>query len=196
MSALSVTLLPRSSLFNASASVDLSTSHAVQMCCQGDDRLFAKALRSMLSILRETIVKAERIALLRMTALLRIRVFMTTRLQDNTNNEGLALFGHTTLPGCKYPRYTSAVKDGRPWVAQKHHRRLQAADTTQLHVVAEQVRWNCRSTTQRRSSTTRSCTSQSRDRNAQDPTESHRKSRRRSSQRFRRRTPRGTPTTK
>ena len=59
---------------------------------------------------------------------------MTTRLPDDTNHKGLALCGHTILPGCdcklvgpgQYSRYTSAVKDGRPWVAKKHHTRLRA----------------------------------------------------------------------
>ena len=59
---------------------------------------------------------------------------MTTRLLDYTNRKGLALCGHIILPGCgctlvgpgQYARDTSAVKDGRPWVAQKHHPRLGA----------------------------------------------------------------------
>ena len=73
---------------------------------------------------------------------------MTTRHQDNTIHKGLPLCGHITLPGCvwtlvgpgQYPRHTSAVKDGWPWVAQKHRRRLQAANMTQLlYMVAEPV---------------------------------------------------------
>ena len=68
---------------------------------------------------------------------------MTTQLQDYTNHKELALCGDIALVGPSlYSRYTSAVKDGRPWVAQKHHRRLQAADATQLQFTKKKVYGN------------------------------------------------------
>ena len=50
---------PRTSLFNASAPVDLRTSHTARMFSQLEDKLFAKALRSLPVTLSEAMVKAE-----------------------------------------------------------------------------------------------------------------------------------------
>ena len=71
------------------------------------------------------------------TSLTMMTTSKTTRLQDNTNHKGLALFGHITLDvtarwwvqvdthGAPAPQRREAVGSPKP------HKRLQAADKTQ-----------------------------------------------------------------
>ena len=57
----------------------------------------------------------------------------------------LGVKAHRWVPG-QYPRYTDARK-GRPWVAQMHHKRQQAANKTQTLVEKVNVKSMCSTAT-------------------------------------------------